>query len=158
MVNFGPLTAEITRLASLVHPSKFQRVWHLGFITAPTSLNGCQRNFARYLAVSWTGTLYIHFRELFPPNGILPGEKFTLRSPILAALLHGTQAVCVSQTLLRGTRNEMQLSLRHGKVWYISTFVCRSLRLEFAYCLGTYLSSRDRLLPSVRHWPVERTV
>jgi len=55
------------RLASLVHPSKFQRVWHLGFITAPTSLNGCQRNFARYLAVSWTGTLYIHFRELLPP-------------------------------------------------------------------------------------------
>jgi len=28
-----------------------------------------------------------------------------LRSPILAALLHGTRAVGVSQTLRRGTRN-----------------------------------------------------
>jgi len=41
------------------------------------SLNGGQQNFARCLAVSWAGTLYIHF------NGILPAAKFTLH-PILA--------------------------------------------------------------------------
>jgi len=59
MVNFGPLTAEIGWLASFGHPSKFQRVSHLGFVTAPTSLSGSQPNFARCLAVPWAGTLRI---------------------------------------------------------------------------------------------------
>jgi len=67
-------------LASLGHLSKFQRVSRLCFITAPTSLNGDQPNFARCLAVSWAGTPY--FRGLLPPNGILPGAKFTLRSSL----------------------------------------------------------------------------
>jgi len=44
------------RLASLGHPSKFQWVSRLGFLTASTSLNGSQPNFARCLAVSWAGT------------------------------------------------------------------------------------------------------
>jgi len=44
-------------LAGLGHPSKFQRVSRLGFVTAETSLNGGQPNFARCLAVSWAGTL-----------------------------------------------------------------------------------------------------
>jgi len=65
-------------------------VWHasdqgscLGFVTAATSLNGSQPNFAGCLAVYWAGTLYIHFRGLLPHYGILPGAKFTLR-PSLA--------------------------------------------------------------------------
>ena len=47
-------------LASLGNPSKFQLVSRLGFVTAPTSLNGGQQNFAGCLAVSWagSGTLY----------------------------------------------------------------------------------------------------
>jgi len=48
------------RFVSLWHPCKFQQVSHLGIVTAPTSLNGGQPNFARCLAVSWAGTLYIH--------------------------------------------------------------------------------------------------
>jgi len=104
MANFGPLK-RLRSVGSLGHPSKFQRVLHLGFITAATSLIGGQPNFARYLAVSWAGTLYIHFRGLLPPEGILPGAKFTMRpslaSSILAALLHGTRAVGVSETLWR---------------------------------------------------------
>jgi len=51
MVNFGPLTAEI---GSGVW-SKFQLVSLIGFVAAPTSLNGGQPNFARCLAVSWAG-------------------------------------------------------------------------------------------------------
>jgi len=43
-----------------------------------TSLTGGQTNFA-HLAVSYTGTLYIHFQGLLPPDRILPGAKFTLR-------------------------------------------------------------------------------
>jgi len=45
-------------LTSMGNPSKFQPVSRLGFVTAPTSLNGSQRIFAWYLAVSWAGTLY----------------------------------------------------------------------------------------------------
>jgi len=70
-------------LASLGHPSKFQRVSRLGFVTATKSLNGGQPNFAWCLAVSWTSTLYIHFPGLLPRNGILPRAKFTFR-PSLA--------------------------------------------------------------------------
>ena len=39
--------------------------------------------FARRLAVSWAGTLYIHFGGTLARNGIQPGSKFTLR-PSLA--------------------------------------------------------------------------
>jgi len=57
------------RLASLGHPSKFQRVSCFGFIrpTAPTSLNGGQRNFARCLVVFCTGTLCIYFLGALAP-------------------------------------------------------------------------------------------
>jgi len=86
MANFGPL---IDRFGSLGHPSKFQRVSRLGFVTAATSLNGSPSNFARCLAVCWAGKLYMHFRGLLPPNGILPGATFTLR-PILAFSCFGS--------------------------------------------------------------------
>ena len=76
-------TSGSDRFGSLEHPSKFQRVSRLAFVTAATSLTGGQPNFARCLAVSWAGTLYIHFRGLLPPGGILPGATFTLR-PSLA--------------------------------------------------------------------------
>jgi len=81
MANFGPLMAEISLL--LWAPSKCQRVSRLGFVTAVTLLSGGQPHFARCLAVSWSGTLYIHFLGLLPLDGILPGAKFTLR-PSLA--------------------------------------------------------------------------
>jgi len=64
----------LLHIASLGYPCKFQWVTRLNFITVPMSLNGGQSNFA-HLAVSWAGTLYIHFRGLLPPNGILPGAK-----------------------------------------------------------------------------------
>jgi len=47
-------------LASLRQPSKFQRVSHLGFVSAPMLLNGGQTNCARCLAVFCTSTLYIY--------------------------------------------------------------------------------------------------
>ena len=89
------------RFESLGHHSKFQR--HLGFITATTSLNGGKPNFARCLAISWAGTLYIHFWELLPRNGICQVQNSlcvqVLHSPILAVLLRGTRVVGISQTL-----------------------------------------------------------
>ena len=92
---------------SLGHPSKFQRVWRLGFVTTPTSYNGSQPNFAWSLAVSWADTLYIHFwgscllAEFFQVQNSLSVQ--VMRSdPIFAALLHGTRVVGVNQTLWRG--------------------------------------------------------
>ena len=80
MANMGPLTAEIGgRVWTLGHPSKFQWLLRIGFVTAATSFTGGQPNFARCLAVSWPGTLYVHFSGAFIPDGILPGAKFTLR-------------------------------------------------------------------------------
>ena len=66
------------------HPGQFQRLSRLGFVTAATSLNESQLNFAPCSAVTWAGKLYIHFRWLLPGNGILPGANFTLHpsSPI----------------------------------------------------------------------------
>ena len=77
MLNFSALTAR--PVGGFGYPSTFQRGSHLGVVTAATSLKGSQPNFARYLAVCWSGILYIHFHGLLTPNGILPGAKFTLR-------------------------------------------------------------------------------
>jgi len=53
------------------------------------------------LAVSWAGTLYI-LGALAPCENFAPVQNSlyvqVLRSPILAALLHGTPAADVSQT------------------------------------------------------------
>ena len=99
------------RLTSLGYPCKFQLVSRLAFVTAATSLTGGQPNFARCLAVFCAGTLYIyiHFWGSCPLTEFCQVQNSlyvqVLRSPILAALLHGTPAAGVSQTLRRGTRN-----------------------------------------------------
>jgi len=96
-------------LASLGPPSKFQRVSHLAFTTAAASFTRGQPNFARCLAVSWSATLYIHFWGLLPLTEFCPVQHSVyvqdLRSSMLAALLHGTPAAGLSQTLRHGTRN-----------------------------------------------------
>ena len=71
------------RFGSFGHPSKFQRVSRLGFITAPTSLNEGQQNFAGCLAVSWAGTLYIHFGDSCPLTEFCQLQKFASKSCVL---------------------------------------------------------------------------
>jgi len=96
-------------LASFGHLSKFQRVSRLGFVTAPTSLNGSQPNFVRCLAVSLAGTLYIHFGGCCPLTEFCQVQNSlcvqVLRSHVSAVLLHSTRAVRASKTLRRGARN-----------------------------------------------------
>ena len=98
-----PIARSVTRLiarpiAATIAPCKHA-------ITAATSLNGSQPNFARSLAVSWAGTLCIHFRRLLPRNGILSGAKFTLRPSLVLSYIdsviarHSSRGV--SQTLRR---------------------------------------------------------
>jgi len=81
MVNFGPLVAEIGSVVWST-PANFN-----GFRILPSLLQQCRSpkayQTARCLAVSWVGTVYIHFRGLLPSDRILPGAKFTLR-PSLA--------------------------------------------------------------------------
>jgi len=109
MVNFGPLAAEICwRVWGT--PANFKRVSRLGSVTAATSLSGGQPNFARCLAVSCAScyTIYISggscpLTEFCPVQNSLYVQ--VLRSLVLPALLHGTSASGVSQTLRRGTRN-----------------------------------------------------
>jgi len=104
-------------LGSLGHPNKFKWVSRLGFVTAPTSLNGGQPNFSQCLAISWAGTLYIHFWSSCPLMQFCQLQNSlrlqVLCSPILIALLHGTWAVSISQSLRHGTRNRItELSQR----------------------------------------------
>jgi len=88
-------------LASLGHPSKCQPVSRLGFVTAPTALGRGQPNFARWLAISCTGTLCMHFGGSCPLTEFcqLQNSVFVqlLCSPILAALLHGTLALASAE-------------------------------------------------------------
>ena len=60
--------------------------------------------------------LYIHYRGLLPLTELSQAQNLLgvqiLRSPILAALLHGTRAVGVSQTLRRSA--EGATYIRHG--------------------------------------------
>ena len=81
---------EIRPTSGLRHPCKFQRVSRLGSVTAATSLNGSQPNFARCLAVSRADILRTHFRGLLPRYGILPGAIFTLHPPCLALSYFGS--------------------------------------------------------------------
>jgi len=87
MVNCNLLAAEICLPVSGT-PANFN-------VTAATSLNGGQPNFARCLSVSYAGTLYIHFRGLLPLTEFLQGAKFTLR-PGLAFSYIGSVTACTA--------------------------------------------------------------
>ena len=106
------------------HHSKFQRVSRFGFVTAATSLNGSQPNFVRYLAVSWAGTLYIHFRTSCPVTEFCQVQRSlyvqVLHSPILAALR--TLVVGVSQTLRRWTEGATYIAHRGHHLGHWRTF------------------------------------
>ena len=135
---------------SLGHPSKFQRVSRLGFVTAPTSLNGGQPNFARYSAFSCAGTSYIRFRGLLPLTEFCQVQNSlcvqVLRSPIFAALLHGTRAVGVNQTaaLSRGPPMFGRAAITLG-IGPHSSSVCLivffPIRRSFIYCGAARRSS-----------------
>ena len=72
MLNFSPLESEIVSVAWGT-PANFNGFCLLGFITAWMLLSGGQPNFAQCLAVSWAGTLYIHFPGLLPRVAITLG-------------------------------------------------------------------------------------
>jgi len=110
MANFGPLTAEI-RWWVWGTPANFN-----GFRVLPLLL---QRRLVQEVNQTlhdvWPSPGLLHYIYIF--GGCCPLTEFclvqnslyvqVLRSHILAALLHGTPAAGVSQTLWRGTRNRI---------------------------------------------------
>jgi len=116
MANFGPLTDEIG-----------SGVWGTsanfnGFRDLPSLLQrrrSPEANQTLHDVSPWAGALYIHFRGLLSPDGILPGAVFTVRpslafSCIGSIILHGSPAAGVSQSLRRGTRMELR-NFRTGR-------------------------------------------
>jgi len=116
MVNIGPLTAEIG-LPVWGTPAHFN-----GFRVLASLLQRRRSTEANQtLHDVWPSPGLLHYIYIF--GGSCPVTEFcqvqnslyvqVLRSPILAALLHDTRAVAVSQTLWRGTGNEItELSQR----------------------------------------------
>jgi len=102
MVNFGPLAAEIGWQVWGT-PANFNGFRVLASLLRRRRSTEVNQNFARCLAVSWPGTLYIHFRGLLPVTEFCQVQYSlciqVLRSPIVAALLHGTRAVNIIPTL-----------------------------------------------------------
>ena len=108
MVNVGPLTAEIG--SGVCGTQQISTVSRLGFLTAPTLLNGDQPNFARCLAVSCAVYNIYTFWGLLLPKGIFSAVKFTLRPSLAFSYCQRyctalEQRPSIRQTLWRGKRN-----------------------------------------------------
>ena len=122
ILNFGPLTAEfLWRVWGT--PANFNGFRVLASLLYRRRSTDVSQTLHDVWPYSYAGIQYIHFRRLLP--GALKLQEWTMqewtmtkfcqlqnslcvqvfRSPILAALLHGTRAVGVSQPLQRGTRN-----------------------------------------------------
>ena len=116
MANFGPLTAEIVSLVWGT-PANFN-----AFRVLPSSLQrrrSPEPNQSLHDVWPSPGLVQyiIHFLGILPLREFFPVQNSlyvqVLRSPTLTALLHGTPAAGVSQTLRCGTRNGItQLSQR----------------------------------------------
>ena len=138
------------RFGSFGHPSRFQQASRLDFVTAPTSLNRGQRNFAWCLAVSSAGTLYTHFRGCCPLTEFYQVQNSlciqVLHFPLLAALLHSTRVVHVSQTAALSRRRHLYSEGRpsrwasaHILVSYLLNHFCGELAVSvIQYTVNQY--------------------
>ena len=103
-----------------------------------------QPNFAPCLAVSWPGTLYTFLGPL-PPNGILPGAKFTL---------HPSLAISYWQryTVRHSSRERQPNFAASYKEWNYGTFADGATYIP----LGSHhIGHRDKILVfllQLRHW------
>jgi len=91
MVNFGPLPAEIG-LPVWGTPANFNRFRVLPSLLQRRRSPEANQTLGRCLAVSWPGTLYIHFQGLLSRDGILPDAKFTLRQSLALSYIGSVTA------------------------------------------------------------------
>jgi len=120
MANFVPLTAEIGS-GVWGTPANFN-----GFRVLPSLLQGRRSPEANQtLHDVWPSSWLVHYIYIFggsfPLTEIWPVQYLryvqVLRSPLLAALLHGTPAAGVSQTLRHGQGMELR-NFRRGRHLY----------------------------------------
>jgi len=107
-------TIGLDRLASLRHPSKFQRVSRLGFALLQRRRSPKAN---QTLHDAWPSPGLVHYIYMYIIGGSCPLTEFrhvqnslcvqVLHSPILAALLHGTPAAGLAK--LCGVVQEMEL-------------------------------------------------
>jgi len=112
------------RFVILGHPSKFQRVSHFGFVLQRRRWKEANQT----LRDVWPSPGLVHYIYTF--GGSCPVTEFchvqhslcvqVLRS--LAALLHGTLVVCVSQTLRRWTEGAIYIRQGGHHVGHWPTF------------------------------------
>jgi len=128
MVNFGPLTAEICWRVSGT-PANFNGLRIFASLLQrrhSTEVNQTLHNV-------WPSPGLVHFPGLLPRNGVLPRANSlcvqVLRCPILAALLHGTRAVGVSESLRRRTRNGIRNFCR-GRHLYSAAWAAITLGIS----------------------------
>jgi len=90
------LTNGWDRFTNLGHPNTIWRTYLNGFRVLPSLLQRRRsreaNQIARCLAVSSSGTLYIHIRGLLFPDGILPGAKFTLHPSLALSYISSVTA------------------------------------------------------------------
>jgi len=91
MVNFGPLAAEISPVV-WGNPANFSGFRVLSALLQWLRATEANQT-ARCLAVSWAGTLHIHFWGFLPRCGILRGAKFSVHPPSLALSYFGSVTV-----------------------------------------------------------------
>jgi len=104
----------------------------LGFITAATSLNGSQPNFAQCLAVSYIFGGSCPVTEFCQVQHSLCVQ--VLRFPILAALLHGTRVVVVSQLTAALSRGRDLYSEGRPSRWALAHILVLSFFFMAALC------------------------
>jgi len=114
------------RLAGLGHPSKFQRVlrYRLRYCTDVVQWRSTKLRTMFGSLLGWY-TIYtlpatLALTEFYQVQNSLCIH--VLRSPILAALMHGTRAVCVSQTLRRSVEGGTYIRYGGHHVGHQPTF------------------------------------
>jgi len=140
-------------LASLGHPSKFQRFLRLGFVNCCT--NVAQRRSTKLCTMfdcllGWYTVGLYTFWGLLPSNEILLGAKFTLRQILaffyIGRVTHGTRAVGVSQTAACIFTRQGGHPVRHWVVelssCYLVYFWCQNNLLNFKKWHNTVVADR----------------
>jgi len=124
-------------LVSLGHPSKFQPVSRLAFVTARH--HSLEANQTLHV---WPSPGLLHHIYIFEGSCLL--TEFcrvqnslyvqVLRSPILAVLLHGTPTAVVSQTLRHGTKNGITELSQRGPPIFGRAAITLSIGPNSSFC------------------------
>jgi len=133
------LTSASDHFISLEHSSIFQWVSRLGFVTAATSLNGSQPNFARCLAVSWPGTLYIHLQRLLPQGFVSDIAIFVLKRDVKLQLTNS----CPRAAIMLGIRpHSSSVLLLHGRLSWLPIYSWAHINIS--HCIVSYIPRRSK--------------